>query len=77
MLHWYSVYMFYSLQVLPVDNSIINDKHKTDKDRRLALLAIWLNGSRSSLPRSFSTLAPQWWNELPVPLSHCPSSAMG
>ncbi|KAJ8349835.1 hypothetical protein SKAU_G00249650 [Synaphobranchus kaupii] len=35
---------------------------------RLALPPLRVNGSRSSQLRSFSTLAPQWWNELPIPL---------
>ncbi|KAJ8358777.1 hypothetical protein SKAU_G00153020 [Synaphobranchus kaupii] len=33
---------------------------------RLALPSLRDNGSRSSRLRSFSTLAPQWWNELPT-----------
>ncbi|KAJ8347641.1 hypothetical protein SKAU_G00262300, partial [Synaphobranchus kaupii] len=35
---------------------------------RLALPSLRVNGSRSFRLRSFSTLAPQWWNELPTPL---------
>ncbi|KAJ8340669.1 hypothetical protein SKAU_G00353020, partial [Synaphobranchus kaupii] len=35
---------------------------------RLALPPLCVNGSRLSRLRSFSTLAPQWWNELPIPL---------
>ncbi|KAJ8353678.1 hypothetical protein SKAU_G00212450 [Synaphobranchus kaupii] len=33
---------------------------------RLALPFLCVNGSRSSRLQSFSTLAPQWWNELPT-----------
>ncbi|KAJ8353230.1 hypothetical protein SKAU_G00207970 [Synaphobranchus kaupii] len=40
---------------------------------RLALPPLHVKGSRSSRLRSFSTLAPQWWNELPIPLCSTPT----
>ncbi|KAJ8364882.1 hypothetical protein SKAU_G00137130 [Synaphobranchus kaupii] len=40
---------------------------------RLALPPLHVNGSRSSRLRSFSTLAPQWWNELPIALRSTPT----
>ena len=39
----------------------------------LAHPASRVTGSRSSRPRSFSTLAPQWWNNLPIPIRTAPS----
>ena len=40
---------------------------------RLAHPAIRAIGSRLSRLRSFSTLAPQWWNYLPIPIRIAPS----
>ena len=40
---------------------------------RLAHPASCATDSRSSRLRSFSTLAPQWWNDLPIPIRIAPS----
>uniref|UniRef100_A0A0E9RGJ4 Uncharacterized protein n=1 Tax=Anguilla anguilla TaxID=7936 RepID=A0A0E9RGJ4_ANGAN len=40
---------------------------------RLAPFAVRVNGSRASQPWSFSTLAPLWWSNLPVPVRTTPS----
>jgi hypothetical protein len=40
---------------------------------RLALPPLRVKGSRLSRLRSFSTLTPQWWNELPIPLRSTPT----
>ncbi|KAJ8337421.1 hypothetical protein SKAU_G00386410 [Synaphobranchus kaupii] len=40
---------------------------------RLALPPLRVKGSRLFRLRSFSTLAPQWWNELPIPLRSTPT----
>ena len=47
--------------------------HRSAATGRFSHPASRMNGSVLSRLRSFSTLAPQWWNDLPIPIRTAPS----